>query len=264
MSTICSTDLFASNQQQANIDFRISSDYDQLSDFARQFTRFCSSEENFEAMFWKGLRESISFYDSSSRKKRSYARAFRKLKQLPKKHFKHPFNQEAPFQTNATTALHALRRFAGQWHGFWKDMTVHHLWLPIHTVDIALQEQTRLLGFQSCFTGDGFGWNYLVQIGDQTLLLGFVYHFDETGALYSGNPHIGFVHRDLHLTWISYGHLYNEHVCTHPDCELGKHYVITSIKYTNSDQPRKTEHGFQAIYLSKGIELPLFQIRAIE
>ncbi|MDW3190778.1 MAG: hypothetical protein R8G66_00345 [Cytophagales bacterium] len=254
---------FLIDARHLKTEFLLSEDYEQLADFAIVFRDYSPSKENFELLFWHGLKESLVFHERLGQSKRSYSFVLRKFKRLPHHQFSHPINQETPFRTNTIEAFHILRRFTGQWHGYWEEKPVHHFWLPVRTVDITFTKRTKLLGFQSCFTGDGFGWNYVVQKKNQIIVLGFVYHYDENGALAKGNPHVGLMHQDLHLTWISDSHIYNEQVCTHPDCALGPHYVITGMAFNPNHQHHRAEIGFQAIYLSEEMELPLFQTRPI-
>lgn len=255
-----SEDLLMPEDSRIKTHYLLSVDHNQLADFAENSLTYFPSDGKFEQLFWGGLEQSITFYQTFKKSKRSLTKTFRKLKQLHKFSHKHLIRKQNPIQTTIVDAFDALKLFNGPWHGRWQQMTVHHFWLPTRSVEVALENKAMLLGFQSCFTGDGFGWNFVVEINDQIVLLGFVYHFNDRGVLSIGNPHVGLIHQDLHLTWISDNHLYDEYVCSSPDCSLGQHYVISGMRYFHDRLLSRTQSSFQAIYLSQDAELPTFQM----
>ena len=82
-------------------------------------------------------------------------------------------------------------------------MEVRHLWLPLRKCHAGQAKGYELIGYQSCFTGDGFGWNYILRKDSDVLVLGYVYHFNANGKLAYGCPHFGFINGSGGLTWIS-------------------------------------------------------------
>lgn len=233
-------------------------DYDQLASFTNQMEAYEIAPTTFRLLFKEGLEKAIRFYDSPEHHPDI------KVKKIIKPfHLQHPAVHAVERQRVAHTQLEAgiaaLNRFAGSWYGLWKQTKVEHLWLPVRQVRQSLANDFQLLAFQSAFTGDGIGWNYLVRHQGEVLLLGFVYHYASSGALIAQTPHYAFLDEEGQITWITEDHIFFETVC-HKDHGLpGKHYVITGEAYEKKPKKATLIHRFQAIYLATDQTLPQFK-----
>lgn len=236
----------------------LTADYWDLVCFTGKLEGFGISEERFQSFFWEGATRSLEFYRSSGPGEQR--RADRFLETGPWRHpdLGHPVEPPKKERPRLSQALGALDRFAGKWHGKWGTAKVHHLWLPVRKCEKRLADGFTLMGFQSCFTGDGFGWNYVARKKNRILILGCVYHFDRKGSRVSQVPHYAFLSPKNQLTWITPDHLYHEFVCQDARCREQKHYVITGGRYKKQHRTSAWVSGFQAVYLPEDQELPAF------
>ncbi|WP_343486148.1 hypothetical protein [Allomuricauda sp. d1] len=237
----------------------LSADYRQLAVFSKSINSFGINEKSFEQLFWEGALESLKFYRSSEGFNQLYVNQLIETELWLNPNLGHPLKRPDKYKTSISNAFGALNQFSGEWHGKWQTMKVHHLWLPVRESNEKIEEGFALVGFQSCFTGDGFGWNYVVKENNNILVLGFVYHFDGEGSISAKNPHYAFVNPKNQLTWVSDDHIYYEFVCADYNCPHKKHYVITGAKYAKQPHKLKLVSGFQAIYLAEDFELPDFK-----
>jgi len=233
-------------------------DYYQLNRCTRQMEAYKIDPITFRLLFREGLQKAIQFYNSPERHPEI------KLKKIIKPfHLQYPTVHAVQRQRVAHTQLEegitALNRFAGSWYGLWKETKVEHLWLPVRQVSQSLTDDFQLLAFQSAFTGDGIGWNYLVQHDEEVLLLGFVYHYDAGGAQIAKTPHYAFLDQEGQITWITEDHIFFETVCHENHGLSGKHYVITGEAYEKKTKKDRLIHRFQAIYLATDQSLPQFK-----
>ncbi|MEL7271596.1 MAG: hypothetical protein AAGL34_18625 [Bacteroidota bacterium] len=244
-----------------DVQSNLSQDYQLLDGFGAIGAHHHISSEDFDKFFWKGVKESMNFY-SLHRGSRSLVQNIVKEELFPHKDLKHDLKKPRLCKTNLQRAYDALHQFSGNWHGRWAGQTVNHLWLPVVLTDTLIEEKVRLVGFQSCYTGDGLGWNYIVENKEETLMLGYVYHFDEA-VLTAENPHYAYCNTDLQLTWVSNDNIYYEFTCDDPYRPNEKQYVITGAKYSVSKKELKPSAGFQAVYSSKREATPVFQNLAL-
>lgn len=236
------------NERDHSIDTLLS-DYQRLADFSEQMNTYGISEESFKKLFWKGALKSFDFYQSSNRIKRNDIHLV--LKNLVhRNHLKHVLKKSSLNTSDSDKSADVLQTFSGEWFGKWQSMSVEHLWLPIRKCNFKIGLEHKVIGFQTCFTGDGFGWNYLIQKGEETIILGHVYHFNENGNMDYENPHYALLNGESQLTWVSDNHVYYEFVCEDEKCAAGKHYVITAMPYSNHDR-LKFGAPIQAIYNSR-------------
>lgn len=244
-----------------NVQSHLSQEYQLLNCFGAIETHHGVSDEDFKKFFWKGVSESMAFYNSH-RHGRSLVQNIIKEDLFSHKDLKHNLKKPRSCKTNLERAHDALHQFSGNWHGRWAGQNVNHLWLPVVLTDTLVEEKTKLMGFQSCYTGDGLGWNYIVENKEETLMLGYVYHFDEA-VLTAENPHYAYCNTDLQLTWVSNDNIYYEFTCDDPSRPNEKQYVITGAKYSVSKKELKPSAGFQAVYSSKREATPVFQNLAL-
>ncbi|GMN11594.1 hypothetical protein MTsPCn9_25280 [Croceitalea sp. MTPC9] len=235
------------------------SDYRNLSGFSEQMKAYGICKESFKELFWKGAEKSLDFYLSTEFLKESLVNSLVEKQLWMNSGLEHPINKPNTDKTNASRASKVLNTFSGKWHGKWKAMKVHHLWLPVRKSSKELNHGFTLIGFQSCFTGDGFGWNYIVKKKNSIIVLGFVYHFDSNGQISSKNPHYAFLNSNNQLTWVSDSHIYYEFICNDSNCSNRKHYIITGAQYLQQPMGLKLISGFQAVYLSEDYKLPTFK-----
>ena len=233
-------------------------DYDQLSRFTDQVETYEINLLKFSSLFREGLKKAIQFYNSPEQHPDV------KLKKAIKPFYlQHPTVHAVQRQRMAHTQLGAgiaaLNRFAGNWYGLWKETKVAHLWLPVRQVYQSLTDDLQLLAFQSAFTGDGVGWNYLVRYKGEVLLLGFVCHYQIDGKLVAKTPHFAFLDEQGQITWITEDHIFFETVCHQNHGLPGKHYVITGEAYEHKTKKATLVHRFQAIYLATDQALPQFK-----
>lgn len=225
-------------------------DYQHLSDFSEQMKAYGISEVSFKNLFWKGALKSFHFYQSPNLMEQYDINNVLKKNLVYQYHLKHQLKVPSMNTSTSDKSSEVLHTFSGEWFGKWQSMDVEHLWLPIRSCNVKIGLGYKVIGFQSCFTGDGFGWNYLIQNGEEITILGHVYHFNKNGALDYENPHYAFLNDQSQLTWVSDNHVYYEFVCEDKKCAFGKHYVITAMPYSNNDT-LKFGTPVQAIYTSR-------------
>ncbi|MEO1487592.1 MAG: hypothetical protein AAFU57_17785 [Bacteroidota bacterium] len=235
----------------------LSKDYQLLNDFGAIEMQYQVSEEDFQTFFWKGVSASIDFYHTHQGNRRIVQNII-KQDLLQHSDLRHRLKKPRLCETNLEHASEALNQFSGNWYGQWAGDNVNHLWLPVTLTDTLVNNQLRLLGFQSCYTGDGLGWNYIVENNEETVVLGYVYHFEE-GILTAENPHYAYCNTEHQLTWVSNDNIYYEFTHSDPSTPNEKQYVITGASYTESKKELKSLSGFQAVYSSKKKTTPVFQ-----
>lgn len=236
-------------EQNSDLSGFLDSDHQKLYNFSKRMGIYGISERDFERLFWRGLNKSLRFYQSSEFLDGSFVNQIIDLGLRTHVSLGHTIKGSEIEKDNITSVFKALNNFSGDWYGQWKNRTMHHLWLPVKTTGLKLTKESRLIGLQSCFTGDGFGWNYLIEKGEEIIILGHVYHFNPQGLGYE-NPHYGFLNDEGLLTWVSDNHVYYEFVCEDEQCKNGRHYVITAIPYSKDDTLR-FDIPIQATYRSR-------------
>ncbi|QLG44380.1 hypothetical protein [Costertonia aggregata] len=237
----------------------LSTDYQELAAFSKKLRACEVTEESFRLLFWEGLTKSFDFYKTSKKIHSTDIDRLIATELFSHTDLSHPFKKPEMRKTNLAKAFHLLNQFSGEWHGHWGPMNVHHFWLPVRQFNQAVSKKFTLVGFQSCFTGDGFGWNYLVKEGENITVLGFVYHFNDEGRISAKNPHYAYMNSNNQLTWVSDNHIYHEFICDSSHCFKTRHYVISGVKYEKQTQGLQSEYGFQTIYLPDNEDLPAFK-----
>lgn len=207
----------------------LSFDYQQLAGFSENMKSYGITEECFDELFWEGIKESLKFCLSSKYIDQTSVNNLIELELWRNPDLEHPIIRPEISKIGISRAFKALNEFSGEWHGKWQAMKVHHLWLPVKEFKMEINDGFTLIGFQSCFTGDGFGWNYVVNIKNKILILGFVYHFDNSGRISAKNPHYAFLNPGNQLTWVSDSHIYYEFKCNGITCDEKKHYTIQEV-----------------------------------
>lgn len=237
----------------------LSFDYQQLAGFSENMKSYGITEECFDELFWEGIKESLKFCLSSKYIDQSSVNNLIELELWRNPDLEHPIIRPEISKIGISRAFKALNEFSGEWHGKWQAMKVHHLWLPVQEFKMEINDGFTLIGFQSCFTGDGFGWNYVVNTKNKVLILGFVYHFDNSGRISAKNPHYAFLNPGNQLTWVSDSHIYYEFMCNGIICDEKKHYTITGGRYQRQVKQYKLASGFQAVYIPEDKQLPAFK-----
>jgi|GEM_PF-2724733 len=237
----------------------LTSDYNDLSTFSDDIKNFNITPAKFNGLCWNGLVKSLRFYLSAESINPSSINHIIKKELWGNSDLRHPLGKPEISNCDATLAFKALDQFSGKWHGLWQSSEVHHLWLPIRKYQKEITDGYSLIGFQSCFTGDGIGWNYIVKNKKEVVILGFVYHYDKNGEITAKNPHFAFLNTYNQLTWISDTHIYHEFVCGNANCKENKHYVITGADYKRHSKKIEITSGFQAVYCSENLDLPTFK-----
>lgn len=240
-----------------NLDDLLSSDYRDLAYFSETLKENGITREYFYKLFWEGAIESLSFYKSSKFIDRSLINQFIETKLYKNPDLEHPLKMPEIIEPDLTMAFNTLNEFSGEWHGKWQTMNVHHRWLPVRECTSATTDGYTIVGFQSCFTGDGFGWNYVIKGDNKIAVLGFVYHFNDKGKISKKSPHYAFMNPNGQLTWVSDNHIYYEFICDNTICKKKRHYVITGAQYEKENIKLVT--GFQAVYLSENRTPPPFK-----
>lgn len=216
------------------------------------------TEKTFEPLFWEGAARAIEFYRSNeSVQEKSINKLIASDLQMNTS-LGHAIKTPSPGNSSIKQVIEALDQFSGQWHGMWKRMKVHHLWLPVVKHKKSISNEDTLIGFQSCFTGDGIGWNYIVKRGNKIVILGFVYHFGMNGRITAKNPHFAYLNSNNHITWVSDDHIYLESVCRKSNCIGEEHYIITGGKYEKNPEELIFVEKFQTTYLRNDRNLPQF------
>ncbi len=242
-------------QHQAAINDSLIWDLNQLKAFSTQLTQYGLTPLQFQDLFWKGLYSAVAFYESPEPFQAE--EVYRLLQvNLPQRLTGLPHFQPATTKTQA--AFQALNAFSGTWHGQWRHFQFAHLWLSVRSAGWSFASNAVLVGYQSCFTGDGIGWNYVVELADEIVILGYVCHFNAQGQLYAENPHYAYVNQQLQLTWVSDDHVYFECVETAPLPDSARHYRITGGQYLKRSRKTKLVNGFQAHYVRQEQPLPAF------
>jgi hypothetical protein len=243
------------SENQTDVVGHLSLDYQNLSTFSETISANKISETDFHSLFWEGLTKSYAFYSSSDYIDLAAINHLIDTELRSSAGLGHSFKKLERIRTNLSMAFDALNSFSGEWYGKWETMKVHHRWLPVRECNKVIMGKFTLMGFQSCYTGDGIGWNYLVKEGNNTIVLGFVYHFNTDGKTYVKNPHYAFLSSNGRLTWISDNHIYHEFICEHSHCTDEKHYVITGAKYKKAAEKIEFVSGFQAVYSCEDAQL---------
>ena len=233
-------------------------DYDQLNRNSNGIKKYSIKQKAFEDLFWEGAAGALSFYLSKERVSNETVTNLINSGLQMNPSLVHSFDKIAPTEIKTEGALKILERFTGYWYGMWEEMEVHHLWLPVRTCEKSISNDYTLVGFQSCFTGDGIGWNYIVSGKNEMVILGLVYHYDIGGILSAKNPHYAFLNANNSITWISDSHMYLETMCDKSTCINEEHYVITGGRYEKDMEELSFKEKFQAVYLRKDKSLPHF------
>lgn len=243
---------FSSVNEKANtinVSKQLAIDFQKIFEFSEKMELYNMTQQNFETYFLKGVMASYNFQQSSHYIKQSKLNRIIEKELIHYLDLKHPLKKPTKRNSKSLKSSDVLNTFSGEWSGKWKSMDVNHLWFPFKEINLEISTEFKIIGFQTCFTGDGFGWNYLIQKGKRIIILGYVYHFDENGKLIYENPHYAFANNQNQLTWVSDNHIYYEFVCEDVKCTTSKHYVITAISYTSTNG-LKFGIPFQAIYIS--------------
>ncbi|WP_108803891.1 hypothetical protein [Aquimarina sp. Aq107] len=215
--------------------------------------------EEFNQFFEEGLSKSLAFYKSLTYINNSDINNLIETNLYRNSGLNHHIAKPKVAKINLSIALNSLSQFSGQWYGNWREMQVHHLWLPVRKCVQKITDEVTLMGFQSCFTGDGFGWNYVLKEKNQVIILGFVFHYKDNTNTISKNPHYAFLNNNNQLIWISEDHIYCEFVCNDSNCFQKRHYVISGAAYKEQTKQLNFTHGFQTIYLDNKEDLPAFK-----
>lgn len=150
--------------------------------------------------------------------------------------------------------------FSGEWYGTWKSEEVDHFWLrtqKLPNLSVFEEMEFSIVAFQSVYTGDGIGWNYLMEKEGMRYMLGFVVHFNEAGNIYLKRPHIGIPQLNGSIIWKTKDHMYVEFVCNKHSCDIKpEHYVITGISFISRKKNLKLIESFQAIYTRDSMMRP--------
>ena len=242
----------------SEVSLQLQADYEELASFTAKIKHYQLDPTTFEKRFWQGLAQATEYFTEDVLQhpngKRKLASPFHL--RFPKIH---EVQRKSLSITQLADGIAALERFAGPWYGLWEEMKVTHLWLPVRQRLHPLKGDFQLLAFQSAFTGDGIGWNFLIRHEGEVHMLGHVYHFDSKGKLSTQTPHYAYLDQAGQITWITPDHIFFETVC-HEDHGLpGKHYVITGESYDQVTHTPHVTNRFQAIYLAKDHLLPQFQ-----
>lgn len=242
-------DIINNESNYSELSLQLAKDYKELFKFSEKMRLYEVTQENFETYFQKGAIESFNFHQSSHYIKQSKLNRVIEKKLIHHPDLNYPLKKPSKSHFRDLKGLDVLNAFSGEWSGKWKSMNVKHLWLSFEELNLEINELFKIIGFQTCFTGDGFGWNYLIQKGEEIIILGYVYHFNTKGKLDYENPHYAFVNGQSQIIWVSDNHIYYEFVCNSKKHKNEKHYVITALPYSNSNE-FKFGTPIQAIYVS--------------
>lgn len=230
---------------------QLAMDFQEIFEFSEKMKLYGVTQKEIEIFFQKGIMESFNFHQSSRYIKQANLNRIIEKKFTHHQALKHPLKKPSKSNYKSLKGWDVLNTFSGKWRGKWKSISVRHLWLPFKESNLIVNKLSRIIGFQTCFIGDGFGWNYLVRTKDETLILGYVYHFDNNGKLISENPHYAFINDHRQLTWVSDNHVYYEFICDDNDCFGDRHYVINAIPYTTQKGKQKFDSLYQTVYRSE-------------
>lgn len=262
--TIFSSSAFESAHRTGSVEShrlteQLSLDYHRLVSFSEDIGLYGVEESLYAELFWKGVKASFQFHLISSRFDPAIICQLINTKLWSNPDLQYPVKQAALKTISASLANEALNRFSGTWFGKWRNDRVNHLWLPVRQAYVEDEVGFAVIGFQSCFTGDGIGWNYVVEWQGETMILGFVYHFNEAGSISAENPHYAFLNQGDQLIWVSDNHIYYESVCDSDDQRDTPLYTITGVQYKFGSKGFEVSEGFQAIYQSEAKKKPIFQ-----
>ena len=233
------------------------------------------SKDQFIELFYEGIEAANSLFFqtySSKKERRNYEKGVRSILSsynsvAESHHVKgHHISEKIhpPMKKWTPYGKAIFEPFSGKWYGNWRSAQIDHLWLPTHELPLTFSFENMgiaILAFQSVYTGDGIGWNYLLQKDGMKFILGFVGHFDEAGSISMKRPHIGFPQANGAIIWKTRDHMYLEFVCQHHACEIAaEHYVITGISYKTGKRKLKTIEAFQAIYTRDPRQRPTWRL----
>lgn len=143
-----------------------------------------------------------------------------------------------------------LKDFSGKWFGRWRNSNVNHTWLSPVKLNKTISIDSlsfSVKAYQSAFTGDGLGWNYLIEQDHELYLLGMTYHY-QAGEITMRRPHVGLSQSEDTIVWLTKDHTYYEYTCQCDNIGLPEHYLIDGVYfYEDSERVEKAE-GFRAIY----------------
>ena len=172
-------------------------------------------------------------------------------------------------------AQSAFADFTGRWYGKWDQLLVDHHWHPVITdlksFHLAQTSNTRLVGLQYAWIGDGFGWNFVGETKGKKgqFVLGYVYHLAprEPRKIRYGTPHVGYLDGPGRLIWITPGELYFEEVLP-GKAQAEDRYAITGFSYRIAKGRMVPKgDGFQAIYSRNSKQRPpwkRFEVKVAE
>jgi len=244
---------------EENISFlaELDKDYDELIIFSETNSEFDISKANFKELFLEGVVRSYNFFYSSDFIDSTKISLALESKILSHPQFSDRLLSPHIIESDSISVINSFDKFSGRWYGKWEARKMKHLWLPSRKTNLLLFGHLELVGFQSCFLGDGIGWNYLVKEKNRFIIFGFVCHFDKSGVICAKNPHYAFLNYNGQLTWVSDDHIYYEFIRSEANI---KHYIITGIRYRKRQKELEPISLFQAIYLSEDLDLPEFSV----
>ena len=157
--------------------------------------------------------------------------------------------------------------FDGKWFGYWDVWPMNHYWRPsdVFTPNRAVDGSKHTLrALQYAWIGNGFGWNYVVQLeGDveRECVLGMVYYLDghPYDKVVDEKPHVGYSDGDERLVWFTAKEVFFEErqpaTAAQPE-----RYCITALYHNLLDEnPGVSPDGVQAVYTRDAMNRPAFQ-----
>jgi len=220
------------------------------------------SKEQFISLFYKGIEKahelfSEEYYSKNARKK--YEKGVKKILHAHRSLLENHGIEIPLINPNIQPSLKAwsmvgdsiFESFSGEWYGSWRAQDVNHYWLPTHNLSFLSMDgiEISVLAFQSVFTGDGIGWNYVIQKEDIKFLLGFVVHFNDLGRIYLERPHIGIPQENGAIIWKTKDHMYLEFVSSlHRYNKEEECYIIVGISFYAHKKNLRLIEAFRAIY----------------
>ncbi|MEO0468911.1 MAG: hypothetical protein AAF206_04760 [Bacteroidota bacterium] len=233
---------------------QLAADYDSLCAHSEEMSLYRVSKPIFQYLFEEGLAKAEAFCRQFAPD--ADARLDALQQDLHPETFIHPGRPAQPIVPTEADAIQALQSFSGSWYGYWRDDLVSHHWLRVQKPNV---RHDGLIAWQTCFTGDGFGWNYVVKMDGKICVLGYVFHFDAEGIFTKGRPHFAQLTEQGQILWFTEDHIYCEKVCQEKGCESAEHYVITGGQFSGKAKYLSINKVFQAIYLRNNQDLPLYQ-----